>query len=247
MQLDYQKGKKGRSKIVTIDGVEYTKTSLMEAVRGFFAHAESKNNLVVLGHFREIAKALSPVYQGWDNECIPAEDVLMVTLVFDRYTDPRKKAAAHFKLVLCNSETNYIVGFHAGITVLFDGLAKLKESRAKDAFRWEVSNQSRYYLQETIKLHPKLQAKFEADNYSVHVDHVEPFSVLLKKFLSQENISLTDIETNYRETGTYYARTLVDRGLRNRWVKFHLENANFQLLSREDNIRKGDKPTLGVL
>lgn len=79
---------------------------------------------------------------------------------------------------------------------------------------------------------------------TAHVDHRAPktFDVLVQMFLAHERLSFDDIRVAPTEDNTYQ-NYLVDADLRQRWISYHRDNAQLEIVSRQANlsIRKGEQ------
>lgn len=99
-----------------------------------------------------------------------------------------------------------------------------------DAFRFEVFSDC---MEEKRRLGYERVTGYQ-------LDHVKPFWLLLKEFLTLENLDVSSIAVLDVCKG-FYRKCLADRKLAERWVKYHQTNATYQILTDKDNYQKGGK------
>lgn len=91
-----------------------------------------------------------------------------------------------------------------------------------------VQNNTKIYLKtENITINSTETDKIE-------LDHVIPFVKLIDYFCVRENLNYAEIELK-RDSNKIGGYQIKDDNIRGKWVKFHGENAQFQLLTKKCN------------
>ena len=67
-----------------------------------------------------------------------------------------------------------------------------------------------------------------------HVDHIKPFSVLLREFCFEQELELLSVKLNRQGE-------IKDKKLKEAWEDYHLEHATLQLVNGKANMKKGAK------
>lgn len=70
---------------------------------------------------------------------------------------------------------------------------------------------------------------------NIHIDHIEPFSILFSQWLDINNLNPYDIAL----CGAQTAKTFVDEGLIKSWYDFHQTHASLQAVHKTANLKKG--------
>ena len=108
------------------------------------------------------------------------------------------------------------------------------------AFRFEVIEQIEAFKVKALKEDISF---WLFRNEQIHVDHVYPFHLLLKDFLSSQGLELNEVSTIRQEstiTGVPI-RCLESKSLAKQWKKYHKKNATLQLLLDKENLAKGGR------
>lgn len=172
-------------------------------------------------------------------------EAILIAKQHKYYSSPKKIKVLGFKYC----DTNKFV------PIVKSKLTKSKTSRAKiiAAFRKAVKPQIKQFREDRKN---KIVAMMESgipseiqEAYKMgfcplsgkrlmgrknHVDHVYPFSRLLKDFCKLEELSLPEVKLNRQGE-------IKDRELKAKWETYHLEHATLQLVNGEANMAKGAK------
>lgn len=93
-----------------------------------------------------------------------------------------------------------------------------------------VQNNTKIYLElENITINSTETDKIE-------LDHIIPFVKLIDDFCIYENLNYAKVQLK-RNSYIFGGYEIKDDDIREKWVKYHLENASFQLLTKEYNHR----------
>ena len=73
----------------------------------------------------------------------------------------------------------------------------------------------------------------------IHIDHIEPFSILFSQWLDLNNLNPYEIALR----GPKNSKTFADEGLIKSWYDFHQTNASLQAVHKTANLKKGARLT----
>ena len=118
------------------------------------------------------------------------------------------------------------------------GIGGWSISSIRSAFRAEVSDQTQAYKTKVIAQGKMCPISGHALSWdTTDIDHVLPFSDLLKDFLKQHGLTLNQVEV-FQEPGNAGAHRLVDRNLADVWSAWHKEHAELRALWRDAHRSK---------
>jgi len=115
-----------------------------------------------------------------------------------------------------------------------DGRPSVKED-VSNAARYEISPQIHDFHECGECSVCELCGKDMVRGYKLHVDHVKPFEQLFSEFLSVEEITYSDIETE--DVGGVESR-FTDRQLASKWITFHRDHASLRLTHKLCNLKR---------
>jgi hypothetical protein len=123
----------------------------------------------------------------------------------------------------------------------FESQEAIDRENVIKAFRLEVREQIEAFKVKALK---KDMSFWLFRNEQIHVDHVYPFHLLLKDFLSSQGLELNEVSTVKQDLVTPTGvpiRGLADQLLAKKWKKYHKKKATLQLLLDKENLSKGGK------
>ena len=100
-----------------------------------------------------------------------------------------------------------------------------KENITK-AMRYEINDQTKAYREE--------QKQLGVITHDKHVDHIIFFRDILDAFLKKYNIKIEDIEII--DCDEHYE--IKDQSIKQSWKKYHKDNAVYQMLPSNENLRR---------
>lgn len=119
---------------------------------------------------------------------------------------------------------------------LEDCFNKLKDKNF-DSQKFKIGQAFRKSIQNQI-FHFKQNNKTEFNKDFV-VDHIIPFHKIVSDFLKKQNLKHEDVKIYYCKNEKSYK--LKDEKLKNDFEKYHNDNAQLQMLSKEENLKKVEK------
>lgn len=188
--MDYQIRKIGRCKKVGIpldkDCNEFVWYSRDE-LKSFSDSILHVGNIMrfLNGHEYQVALALSPVTRN----DLPEKDLLAIKVIKTNYKDSRP-VDRKCNYAAFTSQRIWEFSVIKGLTYLFQGETALFKKRRDNAFRNAIKSQIADFRNKYLSDHCKANG---FKNW--HVDHVYPFSEMVKDFLRIYRIDISTIET----------------------------------------------------
>lgn len=184
------------------------------------------------GHSFQVALALSPVTRN----DLKIEELECIEVVKASYKDTRPVDRKCNYVAVTTHENNKRWEFSVikGLTYLFNGGDSLAKQRINNALRNAIKPQIDAFKQKNLYSHCQ-----QYGDGMWHVDHIYPFSEIVKDFLWLYKVEIESIET-FTDLSNGWDTIKNDILLR-QWQRFHYENARLQFLTPEDNSRKSNK------